>query len=148
MLGNLDKVNLQSGAKKLRDPNSAIAAIQTMHLTCRVISQASNRRLESQALHCVRISLWGKLSPHAKRMEINSRLSWAFFFFFLFFGKAVGIKVGGVLMSAESDEDVCRKVGREGGCHFCQKSWVRSVARNMRCILRFWKEGKRKLFHF
>lgn len=51
-------------------------------------------------------------------MEINSRLR-----FFLLFGKggAAAAKLGGVLMSAKSDEDVCRKLGQEGAAIFVKK---------------------------
>lgn len=128
-LGNLDQENLRIGNKKKRKGKKKAQhpRIQTMHLTRGVISRASNRRLASQPLHCVQISLWRKLSLCAKRMEINSRLSRALsppFFFLLGRGGAGAAKLGGVLMSTKSDEDVCRKLGREGGCHFCQKPWV------------------------
>lgn len=44
-------------------------------------------------------------------------------FYFLFGrGGAGAAKLGGVLISAKSDEDVCRKLGRAGACHFCQKN--------------------------
>lgn len=82
-LGNLDQVDSRTGAKKKKSRENKKKTqhhwIQTMHLTREVIFRASNRRLASQPLHCVQISQWRKLSPCAKRMEVNSRLRRALF---------------------------------------------------------------------
>lgn len=66
-----------------------------------------------------------KIIPICQMNGNKQQIGSGFFFSFLHWRGRVGAaKLGGVLRSAKSYEDVCRKLGREGGCHFCQKPWV------------------------